>query len=171
MSFEPIGVARTPFATPADTRMRTTRSAGAEGTVELRPELAAGLADLAGFERIWVIWHAHLQGPANLIVQPPFQTPPKGVFATRSPRRPNSIGLSCLRLLAVEGNVLRVADVDMVDGTPVLDIKPYSRWSDCWPNARCGWLEDVDRPGDNPAESSLRKDWDHPEEDEAWKDL
>ena len=146
MNFEPIGVVRTPFTESADAPITTTYAGGAEGTIEVRPELAEGLKDLADFERIWIIWHAHLHVAPSLIVQPPFDTAPKGVFATRSSRRPNSVGLSCVRLLGVEGSTLRIADVDMIDGTGVLDIKPYSRGTDCWPDARCGWFEDVDRP-------------------------
>jgi len=149
MNFRPIGTIRTPFAEPSQAPITTTYSRGARGRVEVLPQFVEGLKDLAGFERIWLIWHAHRCGEAPLIVQPPFATPPKGVFATRSQSRPNALGLSCVRLLAVEAGVLHVADVDMLDGTPLLDIKPYSRWSDCFPDARCGWFEDADadQPG------------------------
>ncbi len=113
-------------------------------------ELAAGcdyeqaLSGLDGFERIWVIFELHLNESWQPLVQPPHEGAPKyGVFATRSPHRPNRIGMSCVRLLGIEGLRLRIAGHDLLDGTPVLDLKPYVPYADAFPAAVAGWLEDV----------------------------
>lgn len=137
----PIGVVRTPFPSPYGTPIQPATSQGARGTVEVRPELQPGLADLAGFERIWLLYSLHLVGTAKLQVVPFLDTVSRGIFATRAPARPNALGLSCVRLLAVEGCLLQVADVDMVDGTPLLDIKPYVPAFDSFPSATAGWFD------------------------------
>jgi tRNA (adenine37-N6)-methyltransferase len=143
-TFSPIGVVHTPFGSLAEAPRATRWADGAEGTIELFEPFEPGLSDLIGFERIWLLWHADQCCEAPMVVQPPFDTGPKGVFATRAPCRPNPIGLSCVRLLGVEGGVLRVADVDMADGTPLLDIKPYSTGTDCFPDSRGGWFDATD---------------------------
>jgi tRNA-Thr(GGU) m(6)t(6)A37 methyltransferase TsaA len=146
MEFTPIGRIHTPFADRSQAPITTSFSKGAVGRVELFAEYAECLQDVEGFERIWLLWHADHCDGWRPIVQPPFRTPPKGLFATRAPCRPNAIGLSCVRLLGVDGAQLRVADVDMLDGTPLLDIKPYSTLSDAFPEARTGWFDDAGEP-------------------------
>lgn len=141
MRLKPIGVIRTPFAEPAGTPIQPCMAQGAEGSVIVFDEFAAGLQDLAGFERIWLIYWFHRAGPPRLRVQPFLDEQERGLFATRAPCRPNPIGISCVRLLAVEGHLLKIADVDIVDGTPLLDIKPYAPQFDCYPVRRTGWLE------------------------------
>jgi tRNA-Thr(GGU) m(6)t(6)A37 methyltransferase TsaA len=109
------------------------------------------LRDLEGFEYIWVIAWLHLNEDWTPTVIPP--RGPKvrrGLFATRSPHRPNPIGLSALRLLKVEGRTLHVRGIDLIDGTPVLDVKPYVPYADAFPNAREGWLETIGEAGDAP---------------------
>jgi len=117
------------------------------GTVEIYERFAAGLADLDGFERIWVISWFHRAGPVHLRVIPYLDLRERGLFATRAPSRPNPIGISAVRLLQREGRILHVADLDLLDGTPVLDLKPYTPAFDVFPVSRQGWLEDRARDG------------------------
>lgn len=136
-----IGVIHTPFRQAAGTPIQPTFAQGAEGTVEVLPQYADGLADLVGFDRIWLLYWFDQAGPARLRVVPFRDTTERSLFATRAPCRPNQIGLSCVRLVSVTGNVLTVADVDMLDGTPLLDIKPYVPQFDAFPTARAGWFD------------------------------
>jgi len=137
----PIGVIRSPFREPAGTPIQPSEAAGIEGRAELFPEYAEALRDLAGFERVWLIYWFHAAGPWKSLVVPFKDDTERGLFATRAPCRPNPLGLSSVRLMAVEGTVLRLQDVDVVDGTPLLDIKPYAPLFDHFPVARAGWLD------------------------------
>jgi tRNA-Thr(GGU) m(6)t(6)A37 methyltransferase TsaA len=122
----PIGVARTPFADVAAIPKGPGAEHHAEGTLELRSDLAQGLQDIEGFSHLFVIWVFHRSLAHELLACVPLdENHPHGVFATRSPRRPNPIGLSVVELLDRDGPRLRVRGVDMLDGTPILDIKPY----------------------------------------------
>jgi len=112
------------------------------GTIEIYEQFAAGLDDLDGFERIWVVSWFHRAGPVRLRVTPYLDRQQRGLFATRAPSRPNPIGISPVRLLRREGRILYVADLDLLDGTPVLDLKPYAPTFDAFPVSRQGWLED-----------------------------
>jgi tRNA-Thr(GGU) m(6)t(6)A37 methyltransferase TsaA len=115
-----------------------------EATLELLPEFTQGLTHIDGFERLWLVFWFHLvEGPPrSWMVLPPRSTHKRGVFATRSPHRPNPIGLTAARLLRREGRKLFLAEVDLVDGTPVLDVKPYLAYADAFPQARAGWLDE-----------------------------
>jgi tRNA-Thr(GGU) m(6)t(6)A37 methyltransferase TsaA len=137
----PIGVVHTPFKEPKGTPIQPTMADGARGTVTVFEEFQEGLKDLEGFERIWLICWFHLAPKAKLLVTPFLDDRQHGVFATRAPARPNPIGISSVRLLRVDGNILTVADVDIVDGTPLLDIKPYAPALDCYHVKRSGWLD------------------------------
>jgi tRNA-Thr(GGU) m(6)t(6)A37 methyltransferase TsaA len=141
IDFTPIGIVHSPFKEPAGTPIQSRAGEGVEGTVEVMPEHSPGLRDLDGFSHVILVYHFHLSRAHSLEVVPYLDDEPRGVFATRSPSRPNAIGLSVVRLLAVEGNVLRVRDVDIVDGTPLLDIKPYVPLFDSREGAEVGWLE------------------------------
>jgi tRNA-Thr(GGU) m(6)t(6)A37 methyltransferase TsaA len=143
--FRPIGVVRSPFMRAQGTPIQPAFAAGAEGEIELHPAYAPALADLDGFERIWVLYVFHRAGAYRELVVPYRGDRPHGLLATRAPSRPNPIGLSSLRLLAVAGATLRVADLDILDGTPVLDIKPYVPTFDVFPDARAGWLDAAPR--------------------------
>jgi tRNA-Thr(GGU) m(6)t(6)A37 methyltransferase TsaA len=122
----PIGWVRSPHRTTADIPKGPGAKHRAEGTLELRPELEDGLADIEGFSHLFVIWVFHASESFDLVARVPLDDRrPHGVFSTRSPRRPNPIGLSVVELLGREGPRLRVRGVDMLDGTPILDIKPY----------------------------------------------
>lgn len=144
----PIGVVRSPyterFGTPRQPTVteQVKEDRALPGRIELRPELAPGLAGLAEFERIWVLFVFHLNHGYGLRVRSP-REPDKtrGLFSTRAPHRPNPLGLSCLRVTGVEGREIHVLGLDILDGTPVLDIKPYVPYADAFPDARAGWLE------------------------------
>jgi tRNA-Thr(GGU) m(6)t(6)A37 methyltransferase TsaA len=137
----PIGTIHTPCKEAKGTPIQPAMAKGARGTVTVREEFQEGLKDLEGFDRIWLIYWFHRAPEARLRVTPFLDDQERGVFATRAPVRPNPIGISPVRLLSVEGNVLTVADVDMIDGTPLLDIKPYAPAFDCYQVKRSGWLD------------------------------
>ena len=141
---KPIGIVHSPYKERSGTLIQGTFMPEGEGTVEIFEKFAEGLADLEGFSHIWLLYQFHLSENYSLKVVPFMDDVERGLFATRAPRRPNPIGLSLLRLLKIEGPVLHVAELDIVDGTPVLDIKPYYPDIDCRPDARCGWLDGID---------------------------
>jgi len=141
--FRQIGVIRTPFDKPADSPIQPVYAKGTEGRVEVLPEFAEGLDDIEGFSHIHLVFVFHRSTGTRLRVKPYLQNVERGVFATRAPVRPNHIGLSLVRLVRREGCVLHVEDVDMLDGSPLLDIKPYLPRFDVRPDARAGWQEDV----------------------------
>lgn len=143
-TFEPIGFVRTAFTDTADIPKGLGAKHDAEGTIEIKPELEPGLQDIEGFSHLYVIWVFHRSERSDLVAHPPSDDRPHGVFATRSPERPNPIGLSVVELLGRDGPRLRVRGVDMLDGTPVLDLKPYLSNV---PEAllRRGWLEAAER--------------------------
>jgi tRNA (adenine37-N6)-methyltransferase len=140
-AFQPIGLIHTPFLLKDQTPIQPYRSR-AEGRVELLSEYEAGLGHLEGFSHIILLYFFHHADPGyDLRVTPFLDDEPKGLFATRHPRRPNPIGLSVVRLVRREGRVLHVDGVDVLDGTPLLDIKPYVPPFDAFPEATLGWLE------------------------------
>jgi tRNA-Thr(GGU) m(6)t(6)A37 methyltransferase TsaA len=142
LKINPIGVIETPFREPAGTPIQPSRANGALGKVRIEPRFQAGLKDLAGFERIWLIYWLHKAPKSSLLVTPFLDTRERGIFATRAPARPSPIGISAVRLLAIQEGVLEIADVDMIDGTPLLDIKPYVPEFDCYPNSKAGWFDE-----------------------------
>lgn len=118
---------------------------GVEGTVEILPEFREGLQDLEGFSHLFLIYHFHEAGTPRLSVRPFLDTVERGIFSTRHPDRPNAIGLSIVELVSVEDLTLRVKGVDILDGTPLLDIKPYVGQFDVREPVRCGWLDEATR--------------------------
>jgi tRNA-Thr(GGU) m(6)t(6)A37 methyltransferase TsaA len=140
ISYTPIGIVRSPFAGLAGMPIQTVAAKGVAATIELEPSYAAGLRDIDDFSHLLVISHLHLMQGYALEVTPFMDTQTHGVFATRSPRRPNPIGLSIVRLMRVEGATLHIEEVDLVDGTPVLDIKPYVPQLDDRATERTGWF-------------------------------
>jgi len=144
VTFTPIGVARTPFLDRMSAPRQPYAARGVKGTIELFPgrDFEHALEDLAGWDLLWVIFWFHLnEGWRPKVLPPRSAGERRGVFSTRSPHRPNPIGLSVVKLIEVSGLVLHVSDVDLLDGTPVLDIKPYVPYADAFPDARTGWLE------------------------------
>lgn len=125
MQIEPIGVIRSPFKEIAKMPIQPSGAKGQIGRIELKPELTEALVDLAGFSHIIVLYHFHQVEKTSLTVTPFLDSEPHGVFSTRAPTRPNHIGLSVLKLQKVESNFLTVENIDILDGSPLLDIKPY----------------------------------------------
>ena len=140
---EPIGHVRSPFTNSRDIPKGLGAKHDAEGTLEIKAELERGLTDIEGFSHLIVIWAFDRSEGFELLVKPPSDDRQHGVFATRSPRRPNPIGLTVVELLGREGAVLRVRGVDMLDGTPILDIKPYLS-SVAPEQLRRGWLAEAE---------------------------
>ena len=136
----PIGIIRSPYKETEGTPIQTTGAKGVGGTAEIVPECAEGLRDLEGFSHIILIYHFHLSKGYSLTVKPFLDDTPRGVFATRAPKRPNAIGISVVRLVKIEGTTLYIEDVDIVDSTPLLDIKPYVPAFDAKEAERIGWL-------------------------------
>ena len=137
----PIGIIRTPFKEAVGTPIQPVYGEGAEGEVLLDEPLERALADIDGFERLWLIYWMDRAGPYKPRVVPYRDTRERGLFATRSPCRPNAIGMSVVRLLSREGRRLRVADLDILDDTPLLDLKPYVPCFDAWAGSRAGWFD------------------------------
>jgi tRNA (adenine37-N6)-methyltransferase len=143
LSMTPIGSIHSPYHDIAGMPIQPNGARGTRGGIEIFAPFAGGLQDLDGFERIILIYAFHQCADHQLVVKPFLDTTPRGIFATRSPKRPNSIGLSIVRLLEVNGRMLTIEDIDVLDGTPLLDIKPYVPAFDAYPGSRCGWLESV----------------------------
>jgi tRNA-Thr(GGU) m(6)t(6)A37 methyltransferase TsaA len=147
-TFEPIGVVHSPFSEKVSAPRQAATATGVEGTITLFPgrSLEHALEDLETWERIWVLFVFDRADGWRPKVRPPRSVKRRGVLATRSPHRPNPIGLSAVRLVGVEGLTLRVRDLDILDGTPVLDLKPYVAYADAFPDAGSGWLGQVADP-------------------------
>lgn len=141
ITYEPIGIIHSPFTDLRDMPIQPTSEASAPGTVEVFPEFAAGLKDLDGFSHIYLIYHLHEARFSGLTITPFLDNEPRGLFATRAPNRPNPIGLSLVKLARVEDNTLYVENLDVLDGTPLLDIKPYVAEFEETADSRIGWLK------------------------------
>jgi len=140
--YRPIGVIHSPFKEPKGTPIQPEGAKGIAGKVEVFPEYAEGLKDVKGFSHIILIYHFHLSKGASLTAKPFMDGEPRGVFAMRGPSRPNPIGISVVRLVRIENSILHIQDVDIVDGTPLLDIKPYVPRFDVREVDNIGWLEE-----------------------------
>ena len=153
VSYKSIGIIHSPFIEPEGMPIQSAGAAGSQGQVEVFPEFSEGLKDLDGFSHIILLYHFHRSRAASLTVTPFLDNRPRGVFATRAPCRPNTIGLSVVRLADVKQNILHVENLDVLDATPLLDVKPYVPQFDCWNAERTGWLEAAgERAGDRKAD-------------------
>jgi len=141
INFHPIGIIHSPFKDLANMPIQPTGEASAPGTVEVSPEFSAGLKDLDGFSHIILLYYLHKVSQMQLSIVPFLDSQVHGVFATRAPVRPNPIGISVVPLQKIEGNILFVDQLDVLDGTPLLDIKPYVPEFDERALSRIGWLE------------------------------
>jgi tRNA-Thr(GGU) m(6)t(6)A37 methyltransferase TsaA len=141
IKYKSIGVIHSPFKEPRGTPIQPAGAKGIDGIVEIFPEYAEGLKDIEGFSHIILLYHFHLSKVSTSIVKPFMDNEKHGVFAMRGPSRPNPIGISVVCLVRVEDNMLHIRDVDIVDGTPLLDIKPYIPEFDIREVQRIGWLE------------------------------
>jgi tRNA-Thr(GGU) m(6)t(6)A37 methyltransferase TsaA len=144
LSMQPIGYVRSAYRDVRDIPKGLGAQHEAEGTLEVLPEFEPGLLDVEGFSHLYVIWAFDRAEGCNLVVTPPTDDRPHGVFATRSPRRPNPIGLTVVQSIVREGSVIRVRGIDMLDGTPILDIKPYLS-NIPQEHLRRGWLAEAER--------------------------
>jgi len=139
--FKSIGTIQSPFQEPVGVPIQPRAAAGVRGKVILDPIYREGLKDLEGFSHLILIYFFHMSGEGNLQVKPFLDDEIRGVFATRAPRRPNSIGVSVVKLLGIQECVLEVENLDVINGTPLLDIKPYIPDFDHAEDVRVGWLE------------------------------
>ena len=141
IQYQPIGIIHTPFKEPKGTPIQATAAQGISGSIEIYPEFEGGLKDVEGFSHLILIYHLHLIKKCNLLVKPFLGNDLHGIFATRSPGRPNPIGFSIVRFVNIEGNMLTIMDVDIVDQTPLLDLKPYVGEFDIRQVKKTGWFE------------------------------
>ncbi len=139
--YTPIGIIRSPFTESKGTPIQPTASLNTEGRVEIYPEFKDGLQDLEKFSHIFLIYHFHLSKKAPLKVKPFMDDKEHGIFSIRAPSRPNPIGISIVRLDKVEGNIIYIKDIDILDGTPLLDVKPYVAEFDIREVSENGWLK------------------------------
>ena len=141
IEYQKIGLIHSPFKNIREMPIQSVGASGIKGIVEVFPAFTEGLKDVEGFSHIILLYHFHQIKESMLLVTPFLDSQPRGVFATRAPKRPNPIGLSIVKLDDIEGNILHVENVDILDGTPLLDIKPYVPEFDNHPADRVGWLE------------------------------
>lgn len=139
--FEPIGIIKTPFKTKEGMPIQSGGAKGIKGQIILKEELVSGLADLDGFSHVILIYHFHKSVGFELQTTPFLDVKKRGIFATRAPKRPNSIGISVVRLLSIDKNIIRIENVDMLDETPLLDIKPYISDFDIHEIEKIGWIQ------------------------------
>ena len=140
--YQPIGLVHSPFKEPKGTPIQASGAKGIQGKIEVFQEFTEGLKDLEGFSHIILIYHLHLIKESRLEVKPFLDKNKHGIFATRAPGRPNSIGISVVRLVSIDKNILTVKDFDIIDGTPLLDIKPYISEFDYRQVTKNGWYKE-----------------------------
>jgi tRNA-Thr(GGU) m(6)t(6)A37 methyltransferase TsaA len=143
ITYQPIGVIHSPFTDLVSMPIQPASDASGPGSVEIYAPFVEGLKDLDGFSHLILLCHLHEVQSTSLTVKPFLDSIPRGIFATRAPARPNPIGLSVVKLVRIEGHTLYVEDLDVLNGTPLLDLKPYVPEFDHRPDARIGWLERV----------------------------
>jgi len=141
ITFEPIGIIKTPFKKMEGMPIQTKGALGIKGKIILNEKFVEGLDDLDGFSHIFLLYHFHKSVGYNLKIRPFLDKFRRGVFSTRAPRRPNPLGISVVKLLKVEKNILYIENVDILNGTPLLDIKPYIQDFDLHKIEKSGWIE------------------------------
>lgn len=141
MQIHPIGTIETPFDDLENMPIQPAGAKGVKGRIILEPEFEQGLTDIEGFSHLILLYWFHKSTDFDLMVKPFLDTQKRGLFSTRAPRRPNPMGLSIVRLLGREGRVVEIEDIDVLNGTPLMDIKPYVERFDAKENTRAGWLE------------------------------
>ncbi|MCF8080479.1 MAG: tRNA (N6-threonylcarbamoyladenosine(37)-N6)-methyltransferase TrmO [Desulfobacterales bacterium] len=157
--YTPIGVIRSPFTIREDMPIQPSGARGVSGRIELKEEFAEGLNDIDGFSHLYLLYHFHQSSGYCLKVTPFLDKTPRGLFATRAPKRPNPIGLSVVRLEKIEGSTIHILDVDVLDGTPLLDLKPYVPAFDvpADKDVRTGWVDNsAMRPEDIRADGRFK---------------
>ena len=141
IKFKPIGIIHSPYSKLHDMPIQSSAARGVKGNIEVYKKYLPALSDLEGFSHIYLLYHFHLSKSFQLKVIPFLDDQFRGLFATRAPKRPNPIGLSVVRLIRIEANLLYIENVDIIDGTPLLDIKPYVQEMEAVENLKIGWLE------------------------------
>ena len=141
LTYKSIGIVHSQFKEPKNVPIQAAASKGAPGTLEIFAEYVEGLRDIEGFSHLILLYHFHLVKEYSLMVKPFLDDKLHGVFATRSPARPNKIGISVVRLKGIENNTLHVQDVDIIDCTPLIDIKPFVPEFDCRNTIKIGWFK------------------------------
>lgn len=141
--YKPIGIIHSPFDKLEDMPIQPSSESSGPGVVEVYPEFAPGLKDLEGFSHVYLLFHMHKTGEVKLKVTPFLDEQSRGLFATRAPSRPNPIGLSLVKIVRIEKNLIHVDRVDVLDGTPLIDLKPYVPAFEEVEDARIGWLENA----------------------------
>ncbi len=154
LTITPIGIIRTPFKKRSGMPIQPSGARDVEGTIVLDKAYEQGLNDIDGFSHIILLYHFHKSKGFDLMVTPFLDTTQRGLFSTRAPRRPNPIGLSIVRVKKRNGNVLTVADIDVLDKTPLIDIKPYVPQFDKKAGAKAGWLEIAQKKAETMASDS-----------------
>ncbi len=149
MEFLPIGTIETPFKDREGMPIQSSGAKGIKGKIYINPAYEEGLADIDGFSHLILLYHFHKSKGFDLMVTPFLDKTQRGVFATRAPRRPNAIGLSIVRLMSRTGNILEIQDIDVLDNTPLLDIKPYVPGFDTKTVTSTGWLEKTQAKAQN----------------------
>lgn len=156
IAVQPIGIVHSPYKEAKGTPIQGVFDKAAEAWIELKPEYEMGLKDLEGFSHAILLYQFHLSSKVEIVGKPYLENEEHGIFAMRSPNRPNHIGLSVVKIKKVEGNKLHFAEVDVLDGTPVLDIKPYVKQFDCRSDAVSGWVERHYQDGKKPANTTAK---------------
>lgn len=156
--FKPIGVIKTPYKKKDGMPIQPTGATGIKGEIEIYPEFVEGLNDLDGFSHITLIYHLHKSEGFQLNVKPFMDDQLRGIFSTRAPKRPNAIGLSVVKLIKVENNILFIENIDVLDETPLLDIKPFIPDIDSPKVDKLGWLEGkANKMGDKLSDSRFKE--------------
>ena len=158
VSYKSIGMIHTPYKEQGITPIQGIYAPDSRGEVEIFPQYVDGLKDIAGFSHLILIYHFHLSNGYSLLRKPFLDNEKKGIFAIRYFKRPNNIGLSVVRLYKVSGSILNVGEVDIVDGTPLLDIKPYVPDFDARDNVRNGWYEHASNRADYKRNKGIPQD-------------
>ena len=155
ITMHPIGIVRSPFQEPKGTPIQGVFSEDVEAWVELEDKYVEGLRDLDGFSHAILLYHFHLSDREEIVAKPYLEDQEHGIFAIRGPHRPNHIGFSIVGFTRIEGNRLYFTEVDILDGTPVLDIKPYVKQFDSRPDAVSGWIEEHFKYGKAPEQTKV----------------
>lgn len=140
--YKSIGTIETPFTDPKGMPIQPSGASGIKGRIILKEEYTPGLKDLDGFSHLILIYHFHKATEAKLQIQPFLENVTHGIFAIRAPKRPNPIGFSVVKLISVDKNILEIENIDVLNGTPLLDIKPYVPKFDIFDGVKSGWLEE-----------------------------
>lgn len=156
ITFSPIGTIKTPFTSLENMPIQPIGAAGVKSSIELKSEFSDGLKDLEAFSHITLIYYLHEVKDYQLKVIPFMDTNEHGIFATRSPLRPNAIGISTVQLISIDKNILHIEGADILDGTPLLDIKPFFAQFDNRENVKSGWLDKTWKEGNNTLKSDGR---------------